>query len=77
VYRREGEGRWQRVAAGWPDPPSTIAPLLAAGREPGELWAADERGVHRSTDGGRAWEPVAAFDPIPAWLRGLAVVGGA
>jgi hypothetical protein len=30
LYRREGEGPWTRVTAGWPDPPSTIAPLLMA-----------------------------------------------
>ena len=77
LYQREGGGRWRRVTAGWPDPPATIAPLLAAGNEPGELWAADERGVHRSADGGRSWEEVAAFDRTPAWLRGLAVVGAA
>lgn len=76
LSRREGKGRWERVRAGWPDPPATIAPLLAAGRAPGELWAADERGVHRSADGGRAWELAAAFDPTPAWLRGLAVLAG-
>jgi hypothetical protein len=74
LYRREADGRWERVRAGWPDPPSTIAPLLAAGTAPGELWAADERGVHRSADGGRSWERAAAFDPTPAWLRGLAVL---
>lgn len=74
LYRREGSGRWRRVAEGWPDPPATIAPLLAAGRQPGELWAADERGVHRSEDGGRTWEAVAAFEPSPPWLRGLAVL---
>ena len=74
LYRREGGGRWRRVSEGWPDPAATIAPLLAAGREPGELWAADERGVHRSADGGVTWSPVAAFDPTPAWLRGLAVL---
>ena len=74
LYRREGAGRWRRVRGGWPDPPATIAPLLVAGREPGELWAADERGVHRSADGGQVWERVAAFDPTPAWLRGLAVL---
>jgi photosystem II stability/assembly factor-like uncharacterized protein len=74
LFRREGAGRWRRVTEGWPDPPSTIAPLLAAGREPGEMWAADERGVHRSADGGATWSAVASFDPIPAWLRGLAVV---
>ena len=75
LFRREGAGRWRRVTAGWPDPPATIAPLLAAGREPGELWAADERGVHRSGDGGGAWEQVAGFEPTPPWLRGLAVAG--
>jgi photosystem II stability/assembly factor-like uncharacterized protein len=75
LFRREGGGRWRRVTAGWPDPPATIAPLLAAGHEPGELWAADERGVHRSSDGGESWTRVAAFDPTPAWLRGLAIVG--
>jgi hypothetical protein len=75
LYRREGDDRWERVRVGWPDPPATIAPLLAAGRESGELWAADERGVHRSADGGCSWESVAAFDPVPAWLRGLAVLG--
>jgi photosystem II stability/assembly factor-like uncharacterized protein len=75
LYRREGDGRWRQAGAGWPDPPATIAPLLAAGRAPGELWAADERGVHRSADGGASWERVAAFDPTPPWLRGLALAG--
>jgi len=76
LYRREAEGRWERVRDGWPEPPTTIAPLLAAGREPGELWAADERGVHRSGDGGRRWERLAAFEPTPSWLRGLSIVDG-
>ncbi|HVS02299.1 MAG TPA: hypothetical protein VMT16_05975 [Thermoanaerobaculia bacterium] len=74
VYRRQGSGRWQAVQAGWPDPPRTIAPLLAAGRAPGELWAADERGVHRSADGGRGWEALASFAPTPSSLRGMALV---
>ncbi|MBW3660378.1 MAG: hypothetical protein KY397_01935 [Gemmatimonadetes bacterium] len=74
LYRREGDGPWRRVVEGWPDPPDTIAPLLVAGREPGELWAADERGVHRSEDGGRAWRFAAVFEATPPWLRGLAVV---
>lgn len=74
VYRREGDGRWQRVRVGWPDPPETIAPLLIPGSDSGELWAADERGVHRSVDGGASWRRVAAFEPAPAHLRGLALV---
>lgn len=74
LYRREGDGPWHRVTDGWPAEPETIAPLLAAGTGPGELWAADERGVHRSGDKGRSWERAAAFNETPAWLRGLAVL---
>lgn len=74
LYRRGGNGPWTRVADGWPDPPSTIAPLLIGGERPGELWAADERGVHRSGDGGRSWTPVAPFSPTPSHLRGLALL---
>ena len=73
LYRRQGEGAWERVTDGWPEAPETIAPLLTGGRAPGELWAADERGVHRSVDGGRSWERVAAFESTPPHLRGLAV----
>lgn len=72
LYRREGDGRWQRVLDGWPERPSTIAPLLVAGAASGELWAADERGVHRSADGGVAWRCVAPFATRPNHLRGLA-----
>lgn len=72
VYRREGTGTWRRVTNGWPDDPSTIAPLLRAGSAPGRLWAADERGLHRSDDGGRTWRLLAAFPSAPDHLRGLA-----
>lgn len=73
LFRRAGPERWTRITDGWPDPPTTIAPLLAPGREAGELWAADERGLHRSTDGGRRWGRVASFDPTPDHLRALVV----
>ncbi len=75
VFRRAGRGHWTRVAAGWPDPPGTIAPLLIAGTAPGEFWAADERGLHLSTDAGSSWELAAAFHVSPDHLRGLALVG--
>lgn len=74
LYRREGDGPWRRVTEGWPEEPSTIAPLLVAGREPGELRASDERGIHRSADGGRTWRIEAPFEATPPWLRGLAVL---
>lgn len=74
VYRRTSPGAWERVRAGWPDPPTTIAPLLRAGTATGQLWAADERGVHGSTDGGRSWNIGAGYDRQPRHLRGLAVI---
>ncbi len=73
VYRRVGDGPWRPVT-GWPDPPDTIAPLLASGRAPGELWAADERGLHGSDDGGMSWSAVHRFGSAPDHLRGLAVL---
>jgi photosystem II stability/assembly factor-like uncharacterized protein len=74
LYRRLAGERWQRVHDGWPEPPTTIAPLLCAGTRGGELWAADERGVHRSDDGGKSWRRVAGFAASPQHLRGLAIV---
>jgi photosystem II stability/assembly factor-like uncharacterized protein len=76
LFRRAGQGRWERVREGWPVKPSTIAPLLVAGAGNGELWAADERGVHRSDDGGVTWLMVAEYSTAPHHLRGLALVTG-
>jgi photosystem II stability/assembly factor-like uncharacterized protein len=75
LFRRAGRGPWQRVTNGWPDRPSTIAPLLTAGTRAGELWAADERGVHRSDDAGVSWQLVASYASPVQHLRGLAVTG--
>jgi photosystem II stability/assembly factor-like uncharacterized protein len=74
LYRRITSDRWERVRDGWPDPPVTIAPLLCAGAKAGELWAADERGVHRSDDGGRSWRRVGGYAAPPQYLRGLALI---
>src|SRR4030095_6975134 len=46
LCRRLTPQRRERVHDGWPEPASTIAPLLCTGAKGGELWAADERGVH-------------------------------
>lgn len=75
VYRREGSGGWERIMAGWPKEPSTIAPLLVADPAAGRLLAADERGVHESRDGGRSWEHIATWPSPPDWLRGLVSIG--
>jgi photosystem II stability/assembly factor-like uncharacterized protein len=75
LYRRRTRDRWERVRDGWPEPPSTIAPLLCAGgSKPGEMWAADERGVHRSDDSGESWHRVAAYATSPQHLRGLSLI---
>jgi hypothetical protein len=80
VYRSEETGdatrRWERIAGGWPNRPDTIAPLLLAGSSAGELWAADERGIHRSDDAGRRWELVEKLPSTPDHLRGLISVEG-
>ncbi len=80
VYRRDaragGDSPWERIAAGWAEPPNTIAPLLLSGTQPGELWAADERGLHRSEDGGQSWSRLAGYPRgRPDHLRGIAGVG--
>jgi photosystem II stability/assembly factor-like uncharacterized protein len=74
LYRRVSNERWEGVRDGWPEPASTIAPLLCAGTTAGELWAADERGVHRSEDGGEGWRHVVSYARTPHHLRGLALV---
>lgn len=76
LYRRAGRGAWEPIVRGWPDPPETIAPLLLSGTDPGELWAADERGIHHSDDGGRSWERIAAFPTAPSNLRALVLQAG-
>ena len=74
LYRRITPDGWERVHDGWPEPANTVAPLLCAGANAGELWAADERGVHRSDDGGKSWRRVSSYARSPQDLRGLAVL---
>jgi hypothetical protein len=74
LYRRVDHGRWEQVRNGWPESPSTIAPLLCAGGKAGALWAADERGVHCSDDSGNSWRRAAGYPSSPQHLRGLALV---
>lgn len=55
VYRREaGPDRWRRAMDGLPDPEGTTRAVLAAGSA-GEFYALTNRGLFRSSDGGRSW----------------------
>ena len=74
LYRRVGQERWERVRDGWPESPSTIAPLLCAGQKAGELWAADERGLHCSDDSGNSWRRAVTYPSSPQHLRSLVMV---
>ena len=59
VYRRRGSGPWIEVRDGLPAPRGTLRALFAA--DPncrGSFYAANNRGVFRSTDGGETWQPV-------------------
>jgi photosystem II stability/assembly factor-like uncharacterized protein len=74
LYRRVDRGPWERVHDGWPEPASTIAPLLCAGANAEVLRAADERGVHGSDDGGKTWRQAFGYPRSPQHLRGVALV---
>lgn len=55
VQRKAAGGDWDPVGAGLPESEgTTISVLVSAG--PAEFWAANNRGVYRSTDAGRTWE---------------------
>lgn len=74
LYRRVTPDHWERVRNGWPDPPTTIAPLLCAGANRRNLWSADERGVHHSDDAGKSWRHVDRYPNAPQHIRGLALM---
>jgi photosystem II stability/assembly factor-like uncharacterized protein len=68
VYRRSGGGPWREVREGLPEPRGTVRALLATNAdEGGVFYAASNRGVFRSADGGLSWEPVLA--PLPDRYR--------
>lgn len=57
VYRKSAGGEWRPVREGLPSGDGVTVSVLAASR-PGELWAANNRGVFRSDDAGVSWEPL-------------------
>lgn len=67
VYRRAGDGPWQQVRAGLPDPQGTSRSALAAHpEEPGVFYAASNHGLFESRDGGQSWEALQV-----AWPEGF------
>lgn len=67
VYRRAAGGAWQRVREGLPEPAGLLACVLASNpTEPGVFYAASNRGIFRSPNGGARWEEL----PI-AWPEGF------
>lgn len=78
IYRRAGEGPWQEVREGLPDPAGTRAYVLAANdAEPGIFYAASrDSGIYRSPDAGLSWERLDITWPDGfhvAEVRGLVV----
>jgi hypothetical protein len=59
VYRRAHGGAWTESRDGLPEPEGTVAAVLAScADEPGVFYAASNRGIHRSADGGLRWSRV-------------------
>ncbi len=57
--RREDENA-ETEAAAFPDGDGTYRAVLAAGAEPGEVWAANDRGLFRTADAGETWSRAVA-----------------
>jgi len=74
VYRREGEGNWEKAMAGLPGPEGLLRPVLdSAG--PGEQYALTDRGLFRTTDSGRSWSSVVEWGGYEnQTARGLVVL---
>ncbi len=64
VYRRTGAGPWEPVREGLPEPEgTTVASLTSVPGRSGLLYAANNRGVFRSRDGGATWQRLAVGWP--------------
>src|SRR5438132_9169895 len=69
IYRRSGNGQWQRVRDGLPTARGLLASVLAANEaEPGVFNAGNNKGLFRSADAGSTWEEL----PIP-WPAGTRI----
>ncbi|HEU5381735.1 MAG TPA: glycosyl hydrolase, partial [Ktedonobacteraceae bacterium] len=70
LYRRSGDGPWQLLREGLPEPPGVLASVLATNKaEPHVFYAANNRGVFRSADAGLTWEQLAITWPASFTLK--------
>lgn len=67
IYRKRGGGEWRELRAGLPERDGTTISVLAA-TAPGIFWAANNRGVFRSDNGGDGWQRL-ALPWADAYLR--------
>jgi photosystem II stability/assembly factor-like uncharacterized protein len=78
IYRREGDGRWERLdGTGIPTGEGVTRAVLARGLEAGVFYAAHNRGLYRTGDGGDSWDRLDVEWPDgfeSSTARGLAVV---
>lgn len=81
IYRRVGDGSWQRVTAGLPESRGTMAYTLASNvDEPGVFYAETNHGLFRSPDAGESWQRLDLSWPDryrQSHANGLVVVGTA
>jgi hypothetical protein len=59
-------GRWKRVTHGLPERVEVRA-ITVDPADPDTLYAATQRGPHRSSDGGETWTSLGLDDAAPAW----------
>jgi photosystem II stability/assembly factor-like uncharacterized protein len=67
LLRSRNGGAWERIETGFPNAPQTFA-LLADPQRPGEVFAATQDGIFRSTNYGDCWTWLDAPKPgLAAW----------
>jgi hypothetical protein len=72
VYRKTGLERWEQAMSGLPEAKGTTASRFATDpREPGVIYAANNRGVFGSDDAGRSWKALDIPWPEPALADGV------
>jgi len=72
VYRKTKRGSWEPAMQGLPDARGTTASRFATHPdEPGVIYAANNRGLFRSTDAGRSWKALDISWPRRAFAHGV------